>query len=259
MKTTKECYDYLTNKHTRTNRNLDEKAGKGIHSRVLHYSEPKDIRPLSSFAEVKTLSGSCTLSSHFFADIRKPGEILVREVACLNCPSCSQLKFGDCTNTDMCGKPSIRLVHLKSQAPSEVRVTRDSIKLDGYRRAKRVVEGMFVGSESDVEQEPYIISIALAPEAVWSGPSSRSWMGMIKAGDRYIKARKLHRVSALVYTETDVIYYLNSEDVRVASMLGTEIELRRTSRVSLPQNRRYGFNEGEVEKLKKRVYLEPDI
>lgn len=101
----------------------------------------KDIPALSSLAEVETLSGSCTLSGHFFADIRKPGKILVRKVACLNCPECAQLNFERCKKIHMCGIPSTRDNVLASGGWSEVAETRDAVKRNGHVRAKTVREG----------------------------------------------------------------------------------------------------------------------
>ena len=40
-------------------------------------------------------------------------------------------------------------------------------------------------------------------------------MCRIVAKDLCIEARKLHRASAFVYTETDTIFFMNSEDVRI--------------------------------------------
>ena len=220
----------------------------------------KDIPPLSSLAEVETLSGSCTLSGHFFADIRQPGKILVREVACLNCPECVQLNFERCKKLDMCGMPTTRDIVLASGGRSEVAETRDAVKKNGYVRAKTVRKGMFVGSENTQEKEPYIISIAMSSEKRWTGPPGKSWMGRIVEGDLYIEARKLHKASAFVYTETDIIFYLNSEDVRIPDMcyLSVEHELRTSSRVTLSRDKRYKFEEEQVELLKRRVCMEPD-
>ena len=57
-------------------------------------------------------------------------------------------------------------------------------------------------------------------------------MGRIVAGDLYIEARKLHRISAFVYSETDdsLLFYMNAEDVRIPDMCYTTMELRRTTR-----------------------------
>ena len=172
MKLSLECFNYLRAHHTKTNRSMDEKKGRGIHTRVLHFTTGKDIRALSSLAEVKTLEGV-------------------------------------------------------NQARSEAPKTRSSIQQMGYERAKTVCVGMFVGSENAEEQEPFILFVALEAEHVWVGESSTSWNGVIKAGDKYIKARKLHRSPGLklVYTETDCVFYLNSEDVRVADMKAVESDL----------------------------------
>jgi hypothetical protein len=93
------------------------------------------------------------------------------------------------------------------------------------------------------------------------GPDGKSWNGVIKAGDRFIRAQKLHRKSAQVYVETDskFIFFLNSEDVRVPDMKCTVIEERR--RRSTRNNstdsasKSYKFSETEVELLKCRVHM----
>jgi hypothetical protein len=88
------------------------------------------------------------------------------------------------------------------------------------------------------------------------GPDGESWNGVIKAGERYIQARKLHRESALVYCETDLLFYMNSEDVRVLNMIATERAGRRT-RSTAPKT--YVFVESDIEILKNRVYVGPTI
>lgn len=232
-------------------RTLDEKKGRGIHRRVLHYTAGLDIRPLASLAEVKTLSGSCTLSGHFFCDTRHPGEILVREVACLNCPACVKLDFAHCKNGAMCGQLSTRTIQLVSGARAELPGLRSAIQCEGYQRAKTVIAGMLVGSENAEEKEPYIISRALGSEQVWVGADGESWNGTIKAGDKYIRALKLHRVSVHVYTESDIVFYMNSEDVRVPSMTATDESARRLRN----QGKTYKFLEKELDVLKCRVYV----
>jgi hypothetical protein len=119
---------------------------------------------------------------------------------------------------------------------------------------------LLVGSENTQEKEPYIISIALSSQKTWAGPPGRSWMGRIVAGDLYIEARKLHRISAFVYSETDdsLLFYMNAEDVRIPDMCYTTMELRRTTRVALPQDAHYKLEEEQVELLKRRVCMEPE-
>ena len=261
MKTAHECFLFLQQHHSKTNRSLDQKRGRGIHTRVLHYTNSKEIRALASFAEVKTLEGSCTHEGHFFCDTRQPGEVLVRPIACLNCSSCSKLDWGHCVNTETCGLPKTRTIKLKSNVRSEAPALRSAIHLSGLQRASTVRPGMYVGSENVEEHEPYIISVALDPERIWTGPDGKSWNGVIKAGDRFIRAQKLHRKSALVYVETDseFIFFLNSEDVRVPDLKCTVIEerRRRSTRNSSTDSasKSYKFRETEVELLKCHVHM----
>jgi hypothetical protein len=220
---------------------------------VLHYTLSKDIKALSALAEVNALEGSCTHSGHFFCDTRQPGELLVREVACLNCAGCSVLDFANCENMEMCGPLHKRQVKLKSGGRAEAPHTRSAIQLAGYERAKSVTPGMCVGSENARDQEPWIVSVVLEEEHVWVGPDGSSWNGTIKAGDRFIKARKLHHDSALRFLETDTVFYLNSEDVRVVAMRHETTECRRT-RSNMSTNV-YKLAESEVELLKQRVHI----
>lgn len=84
-------------------------------------------------------------------------------------------------------------------------------------------------------------------------------MGRIVAGDLYIKARKLHRISSFVYSETDelFLFYMNAEGVRIPDMSYMTMELCRTTRVALPQDAHYKLEEEQVELLKRRVRMEP--
>jgi hypothetical protein len=208
---------------------------------------------LNCLAEVKTLAGSCTLSSHFFADTRQPGQILVRDVACLNYASCSKLGFVHCDNKAMCGSVFTCQVELVSGARTEQPVSRSSIQCNGLLRAKSVRDGMMVGSENTEEKEPYIISRALGSEQVWAGDDGESWNGTIKAGDKYIRARKLHKMSAVVYDESDIIFHLNSEDVRVENI--PAVDHSRPALRNQALNKSYKFVEKDIELLKSRVYV----
>ena len=161
----------------------------------------------------------------------------------------------------MCGLPKTRTTKLKSNVRSEAPALRSAIHLSGLQRASTVRPGMYVGSENVEEHEPYIISVALDPERIWTGPGGKSWNGVIKAGDRFIRAQKLHRKSALVYVETDseFIFFLNSEDVRVPDLKCTVIEerRRRSTRNSSTDSasKSYKFRETEVELLKCHVHM----
>jgi hypothetical protein len=82
-------------------------------------------------------------------------------------------------------------------------------------------------------------SRAPAPDAVYL------WNGVIKQGDKYIKAQKLFRHTATVYIETDCVFFMNSEDVRVPNMNGT---LGASDICKM-----YKMLENEIELLKLRV------
>lgn len=131
-------------------------------------------------------------------------------------------------------------------------------RLEGLKRASTVRAGMHVGSENAQDQEPFVISEALGSEQIWTGPNGKSWNGVIKAGDKYVRVQKLHRESALVYLQTDDdhVFFLNCEDVRIADMkCSITEERRRRTRSSNDTSvaKRYEFGELEIDTLKKRT------
>ena len=93
LKSAREQFDHLVQHHCLTRRTLKEKKGIGIYMRVYHWMPAKSIRPLSSLAEVKTLDGSITMKSPFFANCGQIGYIHVREFACLTCTWCREHKY----------------------------------------------------------------------------------------------------------------------------------------------------------------------
>ena len=165
-------------------RSLKEKKGKGIYMRAYHWMPAKSIRPLSAFAEVKTLDGSITMKSHFFSNCGQTGYIQVREIACLTCASCREHRYRLCKNVSFCGGLLTKHVTLKSGGRDEVVETRycNQLKENGVELAKQVEPGTMVGSECTNETEPYIVSLALSAEKVWEGEPGHSWMGRIIAG-----------------------------------------------------------------------------
>ena len=92
-KTSFAQFQYLEENHSLTTRTLREKKGKGTYRRIYHWMPAKSIRPLKSFAEVKTLEGCITLKSHFFSNCHQVEKIIVRKIACLNCNGCSKYKY----------------------------------------------------------------------------------------------------------------------------------------------------------------------
>jgi hypothetical protein len=144
----------------------------------------KSIRPLSAFAEVKTLDGSITMKSHFFSNCGQTGYIQVREIACLTCTSCQDHKYRQCENVSFCGGLLTKPVSLKRGGRDEAVETRycNQLKENGTELAKQVQPGTMVGSECTNETEPYIVSLALSAEKIWEGEPGKSWMGRIEAG-----------------------------------------------------------------------------
>lgn len=191
---------------TGTNRTLRQKKGKGIYCRVYHWMPSKSIRPLSTLAEVETLSGSCTLESHFFANAQDCRKIYVRKLACFNCSSCRQHRYRQCTHSQgRCGSLLEKNVNLKSGARDHAAETRHStaVKEAGLAKAKLVKEGMLVGSECANETEPYIVSIALTEEQVWDGGLlDKTWMGSIKPGNDWVWHSMLNWMPIIKY-----VYY----------------------------------------------------
>ena len=176
--------------------------------RVKAVCAAKSIRPLSSFAEVKTLDGSVTMKSHFFANCGQVGYIQVREIACLTCVGCREHKYGQCKEIPFCGGLLTKPVQLQSGGRDENVETRHCLRLQsaGRELPSQVQSGMMVGSECTNETEPYIVSLALNAQKVWEGEMGRSWMGTITAGDKYILARKL------IKGATDLMYYTSGRE-----------------------------------------------
>ena len=177
-------YEHLDNNHRATRRTLRQKKGKGTYYRFFHWMPAKSIRPLSSLAEVNTLSGTVTMKSHFFRNCKHTKKISVREIACLSCSQCTLHKYRRCENAGFCGHMVERDVNLKSNAREHAAETRLSqrVQAEGRERAQRVKAGMFIGSECTNETEPYIVSIALTDPMIWAGEDDTCWMGKITAG-----------------------------------------------------------------------------
>ena len=79
----------------------------------------------------------------------------------------------------------LKPVKMKSGSRDTAVETRQSqaVQNAGGERAKQVQAGLLIGSECTNETEPYIVSLALAPEQVWAGEDDTSWMGRITAGE----------------------------------------------------------------------------
>ena len=154
-----EQFEFLDNNHAITRRTLREKTGKGTYYRMFHWMPAKNIRPLSSLAQVHTLSGSVTMKSHFFRNCKHSLKVSVREIACLSCNQCSKHKYRQCENAGFCGYMVERDIKLKSNAREHAAETRNSerVQQEGRERARLVEPGMLVGSECNNETEPYII------------------------------------------------------------------------------------------------------
>ena len=184
LKTSREQYNHLNAHHCLTRRSLREKRSRGIYIRVFHWMEPKSIKPLKDLAEVNTLTGSCTLESHFFINHGVVGSVKIRKIACLTCDGCKGYRYGQCRNSPFCGPLLTKQIKLKSGGRDSAIETRHCTGLQesGERLASQVSAGTIVGSECTNEAEPYIISLALAEEATWHGEDDTNWMGKIVEG-----------------------------------------------------------------------------
>ena len=223
----------------------------------------KSIRPLSSLAEVESLTGAVTMKSHFFMNIQKAGWIDVREVACLNCNHCSRHAYKRCENVAFCGQVEAREAAKKSGGREYAAETRLSgnVQRHGLRRAKRVRAGMLIGSECANETEPYIVSVALDSEREWteqddSVRAGTCWMGRITVGMPYVRARKCKEgADGLLYCTTECEFNMSSEGVRVVEMEHEEVAVRRSSRASVTSNvKTFRLSKGAVHKLKHRCW-----
>ena len=223
----------------------------------------KSIRPLSSLAEVETLKGSVTMKSHFFGNNKQTGWIDVREIACLNCNGCRQYKYRQCENAAFCGHVRARAMVEKRGGREHAAETRLShrVQQDGLRRAKRVQAGMLIGSECTNEAEPYIVSVALDSERVWTDRDASiradsCWMGRITVGMPFIRARKCQKgTDGLIYSTTECEFNMGSEDVRVVDMEHEEVKVRRSSRNAVASNvKTFTMSKKALDKLKERCW-----
>ena len=57
-----QVFQWLDANCRKTKRSIDEKGGKGTYLRVFHWAEYKDVPPLSSLAEIKTLKDEAGLN-----------------------------------------------------------------------------------------------------------------------------------------------------------------------------------------------------
>jgi hypothetical protein len=167
-------------------------------------------------------------------------------------------RYRFCTNVPFCGGLLTKEVKKKRGGRDVAAETRLStaVKEAGLARAAEVQANTMVGSECSNETEPYIISVALSSEQVWEGADGNSWMGTIKAGDKYIQATKLRRgATELLYVATDRDFYINSEDVRFVNMQHEEVRVRRSARqLSAPTKPTYEFNVDEIATLQMRCW-----
>ena len=145
---------------------------------------------------------------------------------------------------------------------SETRLS-DSVQQNGMRRAKRVGEGMLVGSECTNEIEPYIVSVALDSEREWnerdeSIRADTCRMGQITVGMPYTRARKCKKgADGLLYCTTECEFNMSSKDVRVVEMEHEEVAVRRSPRASVTSNvETFRLSKGAVHncKLKHRCW-----
>jgi hypothetical protein len=75
-------------------------------------------------------------------------------------------------------------------------------------------------------------------------------------GNKYIDARKLIRgATESMYVTTDLEYFLHSEDVRIASMKHSRVEVRKSSRsIASSTKEIHLFDEEEMQTLKIRCW-----
>jgi hypothetical protein len=192
------------------------------------------------------------LDLHFVPRVQVPIQILIDDTQHLF------RRYRFCTNVPFCGGLLTKEVKKKRGGRDVAAETRYSTAVmeAGLARAAKVQANTMVGSECTNETEPYIISVALSSEQIWEGPDSRSWMGTIQAGDKYIHATKLIRgATELMYVASDRDFYINSEDVRVINMQHQEVQVRRSARqLAAPSKPTYEFNIDEIALLQMRCW-----
>ena len=148
MKTSWEAFQFLEANCKHLDRDIYQKKGVGIYERVFHFVDQKEVRPLNRLAEVETVTGSDSM--HMFYDTGHVRHILTREVACFSCDSCKQMRWRQCTKTNMCGHVVSKDVKVKKQATAPLTATR--VVREGMAAATTVQPGMVLGVECASEQ-----------------------------------------------------------------------------------------------------------
>ena len=159
MRTSKEVYQWLDSTARHSKRTFQQKQGAGVFLRVYHWAENKEIPPLASLAEIKTLKDTAgnavTQMGHLWIDVNNPGYIKTREYACLTCPQCIRLKFGKCT-LGFARVNTLRTCQIKYEN-SGLLITERETGNRGRERALACALGDLIGAECADDMEPYIV------------------------------------------------------------------------------------------------------
>jgi len=256
-------YKWLDANCRYTKKGYAEKGCRGTYLRVFHWAEYKEIRPLSSLAEVKTLEDTngkpVTRLSHLWYEYKNPGWIKCREYACLTCSACSKLNFPACDlGSERVGIVKTCQIKLASGATVSERETGNR----GRARAMECVVGDLIGAECANKTEPYVVCQVAKAFSKWKGENGRSWMGVVKEGDEYLTCRKYQKRTDTSYLECPddtALFYLLAEDVRVLFRKHKEVHQvqrsRRGSTVPTKTPVRFELDVSELELLKNRVYM----
>ena len=259
-----QVFKWLDENCRMTKKTLDEKKVLGTYLRVFHWAEYKEIPPLSSLADIKTLldtnGTAVTRIGHLWYEYKQPGFIKTREYACLTCSQCARLNFGSCAlGFQRVGV--LRTCPIKSAGTGGVMEERFTERR-GIEMATKCKPGDLIGAECANKTEPYIISEVVKPLGCWSGPNGRSWMGQIKCNDQFLTCRKYQRRADSNYMqceEENAVYYLLAGDVRIIFSKHKEIKpierARRKSAAIANAPISYELDNDELELLNNRVYI----
>ena len=253
-----EAFELLRDNCESTDRDIFEKKGVGIYKRKFHWAGSKEIKPLHTLAEVKTVSGSD--SWHMFYDTGHVRHILVREIACFSCEECKQMKWRSCKRIKMCGPTMSKEVILQSANRVDAPLTASRVTHEAKEMAKLVENGAILGVECASEQEPYVLVKAVSKRYQHQGADEYTWMGWVRAGDWLIDTIKFEK-----YSNTDSFWCLKEdkrfpifeEDLRSIIKGYEVVKVRQSGRnIGAPPPMRVEVAGAEISKLQERVLFD---
>ena len=111
-------------------------------------------------------------------------------------------------------------------------MTWQALAREGLELAASLVHGDFVGVDVDSIHEPYLIGEVVRPLEVWSGPTERTFMGRIEAGDQYVQVRRFRGTSNVLSATACTGIPVFAEDIRVAKLAVRPMQTRVSARAT---------------------------